>query len=109
MIPNLVISVSALPKTGKNHFAYTAPDPICVYCFNGGAEFVARKFHDKKIEVVDFCLPIIEDTEMRWASPVWEQFRARYNADLVKGEFVTYIFDTNTEIENIDQQCVLEE
>lgn len=108
-IPNLVVSVSALPKSGKNHFACTAPDPIRIYCFNGGADFVATKFPKKKIEVANFSLPIVEDVNMRWALPLWEKFRGQYQKDIDSGAFATYVFDTSTEIENICQQSVLEE
>lgn len=109
MIPNLVISVSALPKVGKNHFAYSSPAPIKVYCFNGGASFVATKFPDKQIDVHDFRLPIVEDENMKWAAPLWEEFRQEYFKDLSEGKYQTYVFDTATEIENICQQAVLEE
>lgn len=109
MIPNLVISVSALPKAGKNHFAYTASDPIKVYCFNGGAEFVARKFPNKQIYVSNYVLPIIESEEQRWALPVWEQFYAEYNKDIQEGKYVTYVFDTGTEVESFCRQATLEE
>jgi len=109
MIPNLIISVSALAKVGKNHFSYTAPDPTRVYCFNGGAEFVAKKFPNKVIDVVNFRLPIIESDDMRWALPLWDEFRDTYKKDLEDGTYVTYVFDTGTEVENICQQAVLEE
>ena len=109
MIPNLIISVSALAKVGKNHFSYTAPDPTRVYCFNGGAEFVAKKFPNKVIDVVNFRLPIIESDDMRWALPLWDEFRDTYKKDLEDGAYATYVFDTGTEVENICQQAVLEE
>ena len=109
MQPNLVISVSALPKAGKNHFAYSAPSPIRVYCFNGGADFVATKFPDKQIDVINFRLPIVESVDLKWASPLWEKFRKQYGQDTEEGKYATYVFDTSTEIENICQQTVLED
>jgi len=109
MKPNLVVSLSALPKVGKNHFSYSAPDPIKVYCFNGGALFVASKFTGKVIEVKDYRLPIVESSDLQWAAPIWEDFRAEYEADLTEGKNKTYVFDTGTEIENICQQSVLED
>ncbi len=108
MIPNLVISISALPKTGKNHFSCTASEPIRFYCFNGGADEVARKFKDKKIEVANFQLPIVEDTDSIWASPVWEAFSRMVKEDIKEGKFATYVLDTATEVENVCQQAVLE-
>ena len=109
MIPNLAISVSSLPKAGKNHFAYSAPDPIKVYCFNGGASFVATKFPTKKIEVHNFVLPIIESEEQKWALPVWEEFYKEYNQDIKAGVFATYVLDTGTEVESFCRQATLEE
>lgn len=109
MIPNVIISVNALAKAGKNHFAYTAPDPIRVYCFNGGADFVATKFPSKAIDVQNFHLPIVESENMKWAEPVWEEFRRQYDKDIDEGKYNTYVFDTGTEVENVCQQAVLED
>ena len=108
-LPNVVVSLSALPKTGKNHFAYTSEGPIRVYCFNGGADFIKTKFPDKQIDVVNFRMPIIEDNSNKWASPLWEQLRDQYIKDIDSGIYRTYVFDTATEIENIIQQAVLED
>ncbi len=110
VIPNIICSVAGLPKSGKNHFAYSWPAPIKVYCFNGGASFVAaRNFKDKKIDIHNFSLPIVESTEEQWALPVWNEFYQEYNKDIQEGKYKTYIFDTGTEIENFCQQAVLEE
>ncbi len=106
---NLIISVSALPKAGKNHFSYSAPDPIIVFCFNGGAEFVARKFKNKDITIKDYFLPIIESTEQQWASPVWDKFYGEYKEEVQSGKYNTVVLDTATEIENFCQQAVLED
>ena len=108
MIPNLAISISALPKSGKNHFSCTSPDPIRFYCFNGGADYVASKFPNKKIEVLNYRLPIVESTDDEWAAPIWEGFSKQVKTDIAEGKFQTYVLDTSTEVENICQQAVLE-
>ncbi len=108
MIPNVAVSISALPKSGKNHFSCTAPDPIRFYCFNGGADYVASKFPDKKIEVKNFKLPIVEDTDATWAAPIWEEFSKQVKEDIKEGKFKTYVLDTSTEVENVCQQATLE-
>mgnify|MGYP001584766185 FL=1 len=109
IVPNMIVSVSGLGKSGKTYFSYTFPDPIRVYCFNNGADFIRTLFPKKQIDVQNFFLPIVEDTEMRWALPVWFKFREQYVSDIAGGKYRTYVFDTATEIENICQQAVLEE
>ena len=109
VIPNIIVSVSGLPKSGKNYFAYTFPDPIKVYCFNGGAEFVKSLFSKKQIDVHNFRLPIVDSTTMEWALPVWREFYQEYKADIEKEKYLTYVLDTGTEVENMCQQAVLED
>ena len=109
MVPNLIVSVSALPKAGKNHFAYTFPDPIKVYCFNGGADYVKSAFPKKQIDVHNFRLPIVDSTVTEWALPVWIQFYREYKSDMAESKYQTYVLDTGTEVENMCQQAVLED
>lgn len=109
MIPNIIVSVSSLPKAGKNHFSYTFPDSIKVYCFNGGAEFVRNAFPEKHIDVHNFHLPIIESTDTEWALPIWREFYREYKADVPSNKYQTFVLDTGTEVENMCQQAVLED
>jgi hypothetical protein len=109
IIPNIKVSIAGLPKSGKNHLAYSFPAPIKVYCFNGGASLVARKFPDIDIKVHDFVLPIIESTADEWALPIWEEFYQEYKEDAMSGSFKTLVLDTATEVENVCQQAVLED
>ena len=109
MQPNVVLSATGRPKSGKNHLAYTAPDPIKVYCFNGGAEYVATKFPNKVIDVHNFVLPIVESETDEWALPVWAEFYAEYNKDIASGNYKTVVFDTGTEVEAFCRQATLEE
>jgi hypothetical protein len=81
--PNLVYSVTGRAKSGKNHFAYTFEPPIKVYCFNGGAEFVKRKFPDVHIDIVNFSLPIIDELDPKpWAEPIWRKFYSDFKKTL---------------------------
>jgi len=109
LIPNVLVCISGLPKTGKNHLAYTFPDPIKVYCFNGGADFVRTKFPDKKIEVHNFVLPVVESELAVWALPVWEEFYSEYTEDITSGNYLTCVLDTGTEVETFCRQATLEE
>jgi len=73
--PNLIYSVTGDAKSGKTHWAFTASEPIRVYCFNRGADFVSRKFKGKKIDIVNFHLPVLDDADTNpWASPIWTAF-----------------------------------
>ena len=109
LVPNLKINIAGMPKSGKNHIAYSFPDPIKVFCFNGGAKLVARKFPAVKIDVHDFVLPIVESTAEEWALPIWNEFYQEYKEDACSGKYKTLILDTATEVENICQQAVLED
>jgi hypothetical protein len=77
--PNVIYSVTGDAKTGKTHFAFTAPAPIRVYCFNRGADFVKRRFEDKQIDIVNFHLPVKDETDGKpWAELVWNAFYADF-------------------------------
>jgi AAA domain len=45
----LMIGVDGRERGGKNHFAFTAPDPIVLMDFDTGSEGVVEKFSDKRI------------------------------------------------------------
>lgn len=73
--PNLAFSVTGDSKMGKTHFLYSFPQPIKVYAFNRGAEFVKRKFPKADIDVVYFPLPVIDEENPKpWARPIWREF-----------------------------------
>jgi len=109
MIPNIIVSISGLPKVGKTHFACTFPDPIKIYSFDLGADFVRGKFPDKDITVVNFSLPIIDDEDAdAWALPVWEEFYQMYQTDVVGGTYETLVIDTATALEQVIRQAALE-
>jgi hypothetical protein len=109
-VPNILVSISGEPKTGKSHLAMTFPEPIKIYSFDGGAEFVRKKrFSHKAIEVAHFTLPIIESTDETWALPVWEGFYSQYKQDVESGKYRTLIIDTATAMEATLRQAILEE
>lgn len=86
--PNLAFSLTGRAKSGKNHFAYTFPDPIKVYCFNGGAGFITKRFPKKHIDVMNFTLPIIDDPKdtSLWAEPIWNKFYKDYNETMERSK-----------------------
>lgn len=79
----LVVCVTGMHKTGKDHFTLTAPDPIFHQGIDpAGLEGVANKFQDKEIYVSpnEYYVDIQpddngdEDKIARAAEPVWNQF-----------------------------------
>lgn len=109
MIPNVLVSISGLPKSGKTFLSMTFPEPLKVYSFDLGADFVRTKFPDKDIEVVNFTLPIIESTDDTWALPIWEDFYQQFRVDVESGQYQTLVLDTATAVESTLRQAILEE
>lgn len=109
MIPNFLTSISADPKSGKTHLCFTWPDPIKVFSFDGGADYVATKFPDKVIDIENFQMPIIEsDSDASWAPPIWDDFYTKYKAAVEGGEYQTIVIDTATTAHTILNQAVFE-
>src|SRR5690242_17850115 len=48
-VPRVIMSLEGLPKTGKLHFALSAPGPIILMSTDKGHEGVANKFPGKAI------------------------------------------------------------
>ena len=109
MIPNVLVSISGLPKTGKTHLAFTFPEPIKVFSFDVGSDFVRTKFSDKAIDVQNFTLPIVEAEDETWALPVWEAFYTEYKRIVEGQDYQTIVIDTATAVESILRQAILEE
>lgn len=65
-IPNrLIISVEGHEKTGKTHFALTAPEPIGYFNMDLGAEGVLQRFATEK-EIWSTSYYDFDDHEARW-------------------------------------------
>ena len=109
MIPNVLVSISGLPKTGKTHLALTFPEPIKVFSFDGGADYVRTKFPNKAIDIENFQMPLIEsDSDAEWAPPVWESFYKKYKEAVLSLAYNTVVIDTATTVHTILNQAVLE-
>jgi len=109
MIPNILTSVSGLPKSGKTHLAMTWPEPIKIFSFDLGADYVMTKFPDKAIDIHNFTLPIIEtDTPAPYAEKVWDEFQDEYKKDVYGGEYQTLVLDTATVVWAILRQAITE-
>jgi hypothetical protein len=110
IVPNIITSVSALPKSGKTYLGFTWPDPIKSYSFDLGAAYIAKKFFpSKKIDIHEFSLPIIEtDNPAPYAEKVWDEFQKEFKADVYGGKYQTVIVDTATALWAIIRQAITE-
>jgi len=93
----LIVSVSGKPKTGKTHFALTAPDPIFFINVDIGTEGVLDKFQaeGKRIYVYDVRVPRTAAKEIY--VPMWENLKAIFKKVFQVGAG-TVIADTDSEV-----------
>ena len=93
----LVASVSGKPKTGKTHFALTAPEPIFFINVDIGTEGVLDKFQaeGKKIYIYDVRVPKIASKDIY--VPMWENLKNIFKKVFQVGAG-TMIADTDTEV-----------
>jgi len=110
MIPNIIFSISGLPKSGKTHLALTFPEPIKVFSFDGRSDQVRQRcFPDKVIDIENISVPIIEsDDDTEWAPPIWDAFYKNYKAAVNSGQYQTVVIDTATTAHTILNQAVFE-
>lgn len=99
----LICSLDGDPKTGKTHFAHTAPEPIFYFTFDrGGREGVANQFPDKAIYEYVIQLPRYDPqtpaAQLRADfAPLWEDFKVKLALSWQVGEG-TVVLDTATEM-----------
>jgi len=93
----LIVSVSGKPKTGKTHFALTAPDPIFFINVDIGTEGVLDKFQaeGKRIYVHDVRVPKTGSKDVY--VPMWENLKNIFKKVFQVGAG-TVIADTGTEV-----------
>ncbi len=89
----IIMSISALEKMGKTHFALTAPGTIGMFSADVGTEGVVSKF-DKNIVVNELSVPeTVAEAEI-----IWDSYYASYYGSLETTELRTIIVDTATEV-----------
>ena len=97
MIPHIMVSAMAMPKHGKTHFAMTFPDPIAVFSFDMGADFVRGKFPDKKIDIFKYSIPLEYSGGVHpWAKDLYYKIKDEYIAAVTKGGYKTVVLDPAT-------------
>jgi hypothetical protein len=96
----LILSIEGDRKSGKDHFALTAPGDIYLHDFDFGLDGVIQKFQDAKaIYTAEYKVNIPSGTDVQVAAdtcrPVWKKFEDQFNDGIRKGR--TSIVDTGTE------------
>lgn len=100
----LIVNAEGEEKSGKNHFAFTAPGPIYEHSFDIGNEGVVQKFQSKKkIYIAEYELELQPgegtDKEVATAADkVWSEFLANYHDGLNSCGNGTTLVDTGTEM-----------
>lgn len=98
----LIMALNGLEKTGKTHFALTAPAPITYLSLDFGTDGVIQPFAAKKlIRIKEYKIPkarkSVERAEaMSQAADVWEEFKDDYQFALDNSR--TVVVDTETEV-----------
>ena len=99
VMPRLIMSIEALEKNGKTHFALTAPGPIAYFDFDIGTEGVINKFTaGKEIIVSEHRIPRDSDGGKGFDfARGYETFHKRFMAALNNKQVRTLIVDTMSE------------
>jgi len=93
----LILRVGGLDKTGKTHFALTAPAPIAIINADRGLEGVVEKFaHDKEIYVSESFRDMPSETETD-AEKRWKELYDCYWSALEDKFTRSIVMDTDTE------------
>lgn len=92
----LITSVYGLEKSGKTHFALTAPEPIILFDIDIGCEGVVEKFKRAGKEILVYALRVPKGASQNVYDGMWLDLRARLTQafSLRKG---TVIVDTASE------------
>jgi hypothetical protein len=110
MIPNLIVSLTGDPKTGKTHFALTYPEPLVVYSFDLGLDRVLPNFVGKNITVKKFPIPLVDSRRPKpYALEIWNRFYEEYKEDVESGEYATVVVDTGTALAELARHARTEE
>lgn len=108
--PNLIVSVSGAPKTGKTHISLSFPAPLLLFSFDIGYEPVLAKYEGKEIEVKTYPIPIIDSVKPTpYAREIYQQFTKDYKQAIEGTSYKTVVVDTATALYELGRHCRAEE
>ena len=91
-----IISIAGEPKSGKTHFACTAPSPIRFFDFDlGSLHVVTKKFTDTDIVSSQHYIDVWGQNKV---TPIFEAFDKAYKEALKDDSFKTVVIDTGTQL-----------
>lgn len=97
----LIVAIDGLNKSGKTHFALTAPDPIAYFNLDIGLEGVVDKFHSKQVLVTDVSVPANKESRDYIDFPFPDALKSvkdRYRKAIATPDVRTIVIDTGTEL-----------
>lgn len=102
-LPGANVNVEGLEKTGKNHFCFTAPDPILCISGDRRVNFLAKKLGEqlgKRIHAARFRYEIpagADDSKIKAiVRPVWREAEELFWEALRSDSVRTIVIDTGT-------------
>ena len=92
----LIVSSGGREKTGKSHFALTAPPPIVYFNIDIGTEGVVDKFQAEGKQVLVYDVRVPRDAKQDIYVPMWTDLKVRLGKAYGLGEG-TVVWDTSSE------------
>jgi len=92
----LIASIEGLEKSGKTHFAMTAPEPIMFFSMDIGTEGVVEKFKKAGKEIYIYEIRIPKTKVKADMTPILVDIKGKVASCLAIGQG-TVVFDTGTE------------
>jgi hypothetical protein len=99
----LIINLMGLERTGKNHFAFTGPEPIIFVSLDRPSEATVKKFHDNGVDILTYRYPVPkmsadmkEETRRNLYLPIWERVKGILQ-ECWNANTGTLVVDTATE------------
>jgi len=93
----LVISLEGKAKSGKTHFALTAPEPIIYFNVDIGTEGVVGKFQEQGKQILIYDVRVPREASKDLWSQMWSDFKQRVRKayGIQSG---TIVYDTASEV-----------
>jgi len=112
VVPNLIVSISGEPKSGKTHLALSFPKPLLVFSLDIGVERVLPHYQDELdlITVQTYPLPILDTVRPKpYAQPIWADITKDYREALESDKYETIVVDTATALWEVARHAYTEE